>query len=214
MKITILVADDHGIVRDGLRALLESQSDMQIVALAENGRDAVRLAQQTIPHVAVLDIAMPELNGIEAALQIHRICSQTQIIILSIYASSEHIYRALHAGATGYLIKESAGAELISAVRAVAAGQRYLSQKISDTVLGDFLAHHQQRSPLESLSEREREVLQLTVEGKTAAQIAAILSLSAKTVETYRSRLMQKLAVAHLPALVRFAIQHGLMSLE
>ncbi|MFZ5818783.1 MAG: LuxR C-terminal-related transcriptional regulator, partial [Chloroflexota bacterium] len=163
---------------------------------------------------AVMDISMPELNGVEATRQIRAACPGTQVVILSIHSSAEHIFRALQAGALGYLLKESAGVEVVSAVRAVAEGKRYLSQKITETVLGDYLRQKQEKSPLESLSEREREVLQLTVEGKSAAQVAETLSLSPKTVETYRSRLMQKLGVGDLPALVKFAIQHGLTPLE
>lgn len=214
MSITVLLADDHGVVRDGLCALLEAQGDIVVCAMADNGREAVRLAHVQQPQVAVLDIAMPELNGIAAARQIRAATPATQVVILSIHATSEHIYQALHAGALGYVLKESAGKEVVTAVRTVAVGQRYLSAKITASVMRDHLAEHQTRSPLESLSEREREVLQLTVEGKTAAQVAEQLALSPKTVETYRSRLMQKLGMSDLPALVKFAIQHGLTSLE
>lgn len=214
MTITVLLADDHTIVRDGLKALLESQGDIRVIASTGNGREAVRLAGQHQPRVVVMDISMPDLNGIEATRQIRQANPDVQVIILSIHSTTEHIFRALQAGVIGYLLKESAGSELVSAVREAAGGRRYLSQKITETVLGDYLRQKQEHSPLESLSEREREVLQLTVEGKTAAQVAEILSLSPKTVETYRSRLMQKLGVNDLPGLVKFAIQHGLTPLE
>lgn len=214
MTITVLLADDHTIVRDGLKALLESQGDIRVIASTGNGREAVRLAGQHQPRVVVMDISMPDLNGIEATRQIRQANPDVQVIILSIHSTTEHIFRALQAGVIGYLLKESAGSELVSAVREAAEGRRYLSQKITETVLGDYLRQKQEHSPLESLSEREREVLQLTVEGKTAAQVAEILSLSPKTVETYRSRLMQKLGVNDLPGLVKFAIQHGLTPLE
>ena len=214
MTITVLLADDHAVVRDGLQALLEGQGDIEVVAAAGDGRSALALAKQHQPNVAVLDIAMPELNGIEAARQIRQASDNTQIVILSIHATTEHIYRALQAGALGYLLKESAGSEVVQAVRQVAAGQRYLSQTITETVLGDYLQQKEGKSPLESLSDREREVLQLTVEGKTTAEVAEILSLSPKTVETYRSRLMQKLEISDLPALVKFAIKHGLTPLS
>jgi DNA-binding NarL/FixJ family response regulator len=214
MSITVLLADDHGVVRDGLCALLEAQGDIVVCAMAANGREAVRLAQAQQPQVAVLDIAMPELNGIAAARQIRAATPAIQVVILSIHATSEHIYQAFQAGALGYVLKESAGKEVVTAVRTVAAGQRYLSEKITASVMRDYLAEHPTRSPLESLSKREREVLQLTVEGKTAAHVAERLGLSPKTVETYRSRLMQKLGMSDLPALVKFAIQHGLTSLE
>lgn len=214
MTINVLLADDHAVVRDGLRVLLEAQGDIAVIATAGNGREAVQLAKQHQPHVAVLDISMPGLNGIEATRQIRAASHKTQVVILSIHSSAEHIYHAIRAGALGYLLKESAGAEVVAAVRAVAEGNRYLGQKITEAVLTDYLLHKREKSPLESLSEREREVLQLTVEGKSAAQVADVLSLSPKTVETYRSRLMQKLGVNDLPALVKFAIQHGLTSLE
>jgi DNA-binding NarL/FixJ family response regulator len=160
---------------------------------------------------------MPELNGIEAVQGIGEVCSSTQIIILSMHSTTEHIFRALQAGARGYLLKESAGIEVVNAVRAVHAGHRYLSQKISDWLIDDYVRQRQDAeaiSPLARLSPREREVLQLVVEGKSSAEIADALSLSVKTVETYRSRLMLKLGISDLPGLVKFAIQHGLTPLE
>jgi DNA-binding NarL/FixJ family response regulator len=217
MSITVFLADDHTVVRDGLGLLLEAQPDIAIVGDAANGRDAVRQVAQLRPDVVIMDIAMPELNGIEAARQIHELCPTVQVVILSMHSTSEHIFRAFQAGVRGYLLKESAGVEVVNAVRAVHAGQRYLSQKISNQVLDDYV--HQRevvevKSPLARLSSREREVLQLVVEGKSSAEIADILFLSSNTVDTYRSRLMRKLGVSDLPGLVRFAIQHGLTSLE
>jgi DNA-binding NarL/FixJ family response regulator len=163
-----------------------------------------------------MDIAMPELNGIDAAQQIHTALPDTRLIILSMHSSAEHVARALQAGADGYLLKESAGAEVVAAVRAVSAGARYLSQRIAGTMMDDYLKRlgPAPPNPLDLLSPREREVLQLVVEGKTSAEIAAILSLSAKTVETYRSRLMAKLRVSSLAELIRFAIQRGITPLE
>lgn len=214
MPIKILLADDHAIVRDGLRALLESQSDLKVIGVAAGGREAVRLTLEHLPDVVVMDIAMPELNGIDAAQQILETAPTLKVIILSMHSTPEHIFRALQAGARGYLLKESAGEEVIAAVRAVYNGQRYLSQKIADTMIDDYLEQRQAANLLESLSGREREILQLIVEGKSSAQVAQILSLSTKTVESYRSRLMQKLNIADLPTLVKFAIQHGLTPLE
>lgn len=217
MSITVFLADDHAVVRDGLRFLLEAQPDIEVIGDAADGREAVRRAVQLCPNVMVIDIAMPELNGIEAARQITQTCPSIQVIILSMHSTSEHVFRALQAGARGYLLKESAGIEVASAVRAVHAGRRYLSAKISDRLIDDYVRYRQAseaRSPLARLSPREREVLQLVVEGQSNAQIADILSLSPKTVETYRSRLMQKLGIGDLPALVKFAIQHGLTPLE
>jgi RNA polymerase sigma factor (sigma-70 family) len=160
---------------------------------------------------------MPELNGIEAARKLGEVCPSTQVIILSMHSTTEHIFRALQAGARGYLLKESAGIEVEKAVRAVHAGYRYLSQKISDRLIDDYVRQRQDaevKSPLTRLSPREREVLQLVVEGKSSADIANVLALSVKTVETYRTRLMQKLGIGDLPGLVKFAIQHGLTPLE
>jgi len=214
--IRVFLADDHAIVRDGLRMILEAQSDMTVAGDAADGRQAVRLVEQLQPNVVVMDIAMPELNGIEAAQQIRETCPSAQVIILSMHSSAEHIFRALQAGARGYLLKESAGAEVVDAVRAVHAGRRYLSQRITETVVEDYVHQRQAeaKSPLDLLSPREREVLQLVVYGKSSAEIAEILFLSPKTVETYRSRLMQKLGLHDLPSLVKFAIQHGVTALE
>ena len=217
MAIRVFLADDHGVVRDGLRLLLEAQGDITVVGDAADGREAVRQVQELGPDVVVMDIAMPELNGIEATYQLREMCPAIQIVILSIHSATEHILRALRAGARGYLLKESAGTEVVEAVRAVHAGRRYLSQRISDTVIDGYLRQDpgdRVRSPLESLSPREREVLQLVVEGKTSAEIGKILFLSQKTVETYRSRLMQKVGINGLPGLVKFALQHGLIPLE
>jgi DNA-binding NarL/FixJ family response regulator len=213
VTIRVFVADDHAVVRDGLRALLEAQPDIQVVGDAADGRETVRLTVELRPDVVVVDLAMPELNGLEATQRIHEQCPSSRVIILSMYATTEHIYQALQAGARGYLLKEAAGAEVIDAVRQVHAGHRYLSRKISETVLTDYLRQRQPgeaESPLARLSPREREIIQLVAEGKTSAEIAARLSLSPKTVETYRSRLMGKLGINDLPNLVKFAIQHGL----
>ena len=217
MSITVFLADDHAVVRDGLRVLLEAQPDISVIGDAANGRAAVHLVAQLCPDVVIMDIAMPDLNGIEAARKISEVCPSTQVIILSMHSTTEHIFRALQAGARGYLLKESAGIEVVNAVRAVHAGHRYLSQKISDWLIDDYVRQRQAagaKSPLARLSPREREVVQLVVEGKSNAEIAGILSLSLKTVETYRSRLMHKLGISDLPGLVRFAIQHGLTPLE
>jgi RNA polymerase sigma factor (sigma-70 family) len=186
---------------------------MKVVGDAADGRQTVSLVRQLCPDVVVMDIAMPELNGIEATRQIREFCPSAQVVILSMYATTEHIFQALQAGALGYLLKESAAVEVVNAVRAVHAGNRYLCQKIDDVMVDSYMDYRQTskiKSPIESLSPREREILQLVVEGKSSAEIAIILSLSQKTVETYRSRLMQKLNIKNIPSLVKFAIQHGL----
>lgn len=212
--IRIVLADDHAVVRDGLRVLLQAQPDFEVVGDAANGREAMRLTQQLHPDVVVMDIAMPELNGIEATLQIHDVAPATQVLILSMHSTTEHIFRALQAGARGYLLKDSAGAEVVDAVRVVHAGRRYLSPKIASTVIDDYISERQRASPLDSLSRRERQILQLVAEGKSSAEAAAMLFLSPKTVDTYRSRMMQKLRIADVPSLVKFAIQHGVTQLD
>lgn len=215
MTITILLADDHAVVRDGLRSLLDAQPDLEVIGDVSNGREAINRVLEHCPDIAILDIAMPELNGIDAARQISEICLSVKIIILSMHASNEHIARALQVGVRGYLLKESAGLEVAEAVRDVYNGQRYLSQKISDKVVEDYIRQGQtEEDPLTRLSPRELEIMQMVVEGKSSAEIAEILSLSPKTVETYRSRLMQKLNINDLPSLVKFAIQHGLITLD
>ncbi len=217
MSIKVFIADDHAMVREGLRLILEAERDISVIGEAADGRQAVRLIQRLAPDVAIMDISMPKLNGIEATYQILNSKTFTRIIILSMHSSKEHIFRALEAGALGYLLKESAGKELVKAIRAVYAGNRFLSDRISQTVIEDYI--HQriadsEESPIKRLSPREREVLQLVVEGKSSAEIASNLFLSPKTVETYRSRLMHKLGIKDLPGLVKFAIQHGMTSVE
>jgi len=217
MDITVVLADDHSVVREGLRLLLETHPDIKVVGDAMDGRETVRLVERLRPNIVVMDIVMPGLNGIEATRKIREMCPTTKVVILSMYSTSEHIFQAFHAGALGYVLKESAGAEVVNAVRVVHSGRRYLSEKISEVVIDGYLQERKaqaMKSPLASLSQREREILQLLAEGKTSAEIAEALFISPKTVETYRSRLMQKLGISDLPGLVKFAIQHGLTSLE
>jgi len=211
MTVTVLLADDHAVVRDGLRALLET-GDLQVVAVAGNGREAVAEALRLRPDIVIMDIAMPELDGVEATRRIVEKCPETRVLILSMYLSAEHIYRALQAGAQGYVLKESAGEEVVEAIRTLRAGKRYLSHRITETVIDDYLREGANVSPLDSLSLRERDVLQLVVEGRTNAAIAQALSLSPKTVETYRARIMKKLKVRDTVELVKFSMRHGLIS--
>jgi DNA-binding NarL/FixJ family response regulator len=212
MPVSVMLADDHAVVRDGLRALLEGGNDMQVVAVAGNGREAVAEALRLRPDIVIMDIAMPELDGVEATRRIVEKCPETRVLILSMYLSAEHIYRALQAGAQGYVLKESAGEEVVDAIRALRAGKRYLSHRITETVIDDYLREGTNVSPLDSLSLRERDVLQLVVEGRTNAAIAQALSLSPKTVETYRARIMKKLKVKDTVELVKFSMRHGLIS--
>lgn len=211
MPTTILLADDHTIVRDGLRMILESSGDVAVVGEAGNGREALAKARALRPDVIIMDVAMPELNGIEAARLIAMEQLAARIIILSMHCTREHISRAFHAGAQGYILKESAGAEVVAAVRATMRGHRYVGRGV-EIPSGMRRSEYRDipKSPLESLSQREREVLQLVVEGRTSVEIAEILSLSPKSVETYRSRLMVKLGIGNIPALVKFALLHGI----
>jgi len=215
--ITVFLADDHTIVRDGLRAFLSAQPDVKIVGEAGNGSDALCRIQELEPDVAVLDITMPELNGIDVTRRIRQTSSMTRIVILSMHAAENLIVEALQAGADGYLLKESAGKELVKAVHAVHAGHRYLSQKVSNTVIDSYVLQQgpaEANHPLARLSQREREVFRLVVEGKSNVDIADILSLDPRTIATYRSRMMQKLGISDLSTLVKFAIRHELISLE
>lgn len=215
-QIRVIIADDHAMLRDALTHMLSGHPDIAVVGGAGNGREAVELVRQLQPDVAIIDISMPELNGIDAALQIAAIAPQTRVVILSMQGTSEHLYRSLQAGAHGYLLKGSAGQMLIEAVRAVHAGHRYFSEEMTQLLVEDFVQQRDRSpvaSPLERLSAREREILQMVVEGKSSTEIAEVLSLSPKTVETYRSRLMAKLGIKDLPNLVKFAVQHGLTPL-
>ncbi len=217
MPIRIFLADDHTILRQSLRLFLESQPDMEVVGDASTGQEAIAQVRELRPDVAVLDISMAGVSGIEAAHTIRAEGLATQVVILSMHKTREYIFRALQAGARSYVIKESAGEELAQAIRRVHAGHRYLSEAISDELIEDYLARRMEidtEDPLDALSWREREVLQHVVEGKSSAAIGDLLGLSPKTVESYRSRLMQKLGIHDIPGLVKFAIQHGVISLE
>jgi len=214
MAISVFLAGKHGVVRDGLCLLLEAQSDMRVAGQAANGREAVQAVRRLRPDVALLDSALPELNGIEAADELRAACPSCAVLILSPSAAVEQIFRALRAGARGYVLLESSGAELVDAVRAVHGGYRFLSRGITGAVLDDYVSERHAASPLDSLSRRERQILQLVTEGKSSAHAARLLFLSPKTVETYRSRLMRKLGVDNFSSLVKFAIEHGLIPLE
>ena len=213
MPITVFIADDHPVMHEGLTHLLHAHEDIRVVGVASNGRDAVRQVSQLLPNVVIADIAMPEMNGIEATRQIGERCPETKVVILSMYSTPDHIIHALEAGARGYLLKETAASEIVNAVRAVHAGERFLCKKIAD-VLAAQVARRHGPNPLNSLSQREREILQLLAEGRSSAEIAGRLSLSPNTVDTYRSRLMHKLQINDVAGLVKFAIQHGLTTLD
>ena len=217
MPIKVFLVDDHAIVRDGLRMILEAQEGIAVVGEATEGRQAVSRVKELKPDIVVMDIAMPGLDGIEATRQIMESCPRVKVVILSMHSSTEHISRALRAGVLGYLLKESAGREVVTAVKTVHMGRRYLCQKISECLIDDYIEAQKTipvKSPLARLSPREREILQLVAEGKTTKEIGQMLYLSPKTIETYRSRLMEKLGIKDIPGLVKFAIQHGITSLE
>jgi DNA-binding NarL/FixJ family response regulator len=211
MAITVFLVDDHRIFLDSLKVFLELEKDISVIGMAYDGRSALLGISELAPDVVIMDITMPELNGIDAVTNILLEKPNTRVIMLSGYSDVEYVHRSLQAGAMGYLLKDTSGMELALAVRAVFNGKRYLSLEIPKLVLADYMK--QSNSPLEKLSLREREVLQLLVEGNNSASIAEKLGLSPKTVDTYRSRLMSKLGVKDLPSLMRIAIKHGLTPL-
>jgi DNA-binding NarL/FixJ family response regulator len=206
MNTRILIADDHAMLCEGLKSLLSQQPDFEVVGMAPDGREAVRECARLNPDVVIMDITMRGLNGIEATARIRRAHPQTSVIILSMHDTAEHVYRALEAGANGYLVKDSAPRELVEAVRTVRLGRRYLGHKLQ----AQWDTSDPVRGPVDRLSAREREVLQLVMEGKSSAEIARVLELSPKTVETSRSRLMVKLGVHDVASLARIAIKLGL----
>jgi DNA-binding NarL/FixJ family response regulator len=206
----ILVVDDHGIVREGIRDLITRQSGLEVVGLAATGEQAVIIAERLTPDLIIMDLVLPELNGIDATIRILTSLPETKVIVLSACTTSEHVYRAFRAGALGYVSKDAIGAELLCAVQTVLSGQKYLGPSLSAVFSSGSSNEHPTKSPLERLSSREREVLHRTVEGYSSVQIALQLSLSPKTIDTYRSRLMHKLGVSNRSSLIRFAIQHAM----
>ncbi|MBI4203486.1 MAG: response regulator transcription factor [Betaproteobacteria bacterium] len=214
MTIKVLIVDDHGVVAEGLRFVVEAQDDMKVIDCVQDSQEAVRRTLAARPDVVLMDHAMPVLNGTEAAHMIHEHCPETRVIMLSMYSDAVHVLRALQAGATGYVVKRSAAKEVVDAIRAVHRGGRYLSKQLADTVIDQVVNKTAAVDPLDRLSARERQVLQMLAEGHAASDIATALSLSPKTVETYRARMMEKLDIHDFATLVKFAIQNGLTSLE
>jgi DNA-binding NarL/FixJ family response regulator len=213
MGIRILLADDHQILRDGLHSLLERQEGMEVCAEADNGRDAVRLARELGPDVAVLDVVMPELNGVEATRQILEHLPRTRVVALSMYSRRRHIAAMLQAGARAYVLKDSAFDELVRAIEAVTQGQAYLSAGITSVVVADYLDCLGEREEA-PLSGREMEVLQLLAEGLTNREAAATLHISVKTVESHRSQIMKKLGFGSIAELTKYAVREGISPLE
>lgn len=212
----VVLVEDHGLVRAGLRALLEKFEDITVVGEASDGREAVQLVKRHRPHVVVMDVAMPNLNGIEAARQMIKESDSVRILILSMHANEAYVLQTLRAGACGYMLKDAATTELELAIRAVARGETYLSPAVSKQVVrnllqGDGGGHAE---PLQLLTPRQREVLQLIAEGKNTKQIAFLLGTSSKTVETHRAHIMERLEIYDIVGLTRFAIRSGLVQLE
>jgi len=216
MSIRIIIADDHRLVREGLRSLVEKQPDMEVIAEAEDGRTMLKLAQEMLPNIAIVDVAMPDLNGIEATRQIIDIAPSVKVLALSMYSDRRLVAGMLSAGASGYLLKDCAFEELVQAVRTVVAGQIYLSPTIAQIVARNYIDRLEKMdsSAFALLTTREREVLQLLAEGKTVKEIAYHLNLSVKTIETYRQRMMDKLYMHSIAELTKYAIREGLTSLD
>ncbi len=216
MNIRVLLSDDHRIVREGLRTLLDKESDIEVVGEAEDGRSTLELAKKLKPQVVVMDISMPDLNGMDATRKIIEEAPGVKVLTLSMHTDQRFVERMLEAGATGYLAKDCAFEELARAIRTLVGNETYLSPSIADTLRRDYLRQigKADTSGLSALTTRERETLQLLAEGKTTKEIAVHLEVSVKTIETYRQHIMQKLHLDGLAALTKYAIREGLTSLE
>ncbi|HQR16004.1 MAG TPA: response regulator transcription factor [Nitrospira sp.] len=213
--IRVLLADDHRLMRAGLRALLKSLELVQVVAEAGNGHEAIQLAEQHQPDIVIMDIGMPELNGLEATARIVKLAPAPRIIVLSMHANEEYVRRALQAGAAGYLLKGAEPAELELAIRAVMRGETYLTPAVSKQVVQNYLHPREMKTnPIQELTPRQREVLQLVAEGHSTKDIAQKLNLSVKTVDTHRTELMQRLDIHDIAGLVRYAIRIGLINAD
>jgi DNA-binding NarL/FixJ family response regulator len=216
-NITVFLADDHTIVRQGLAKLLEGEPDLRVIGEAENGREAVAKVEKLKPHIVLMDIAMPLLNGIEATRQIRKICPQTKVIILSMHSHERYISELFSLGASGYLLKSSTGSDIIDAIHAARKGNTYLSPSISSKVIEDYLSlkkNSHQDDHYSRLSNREREVFQMIAEGRSTKEIAEILCVSPSTVKTHRSNIMEKLEMDNISQLIQFAIHLGIVELR
>lgn len=209
MAIRLVLADDHPVVREGFKALLERQG-FQVVGEASNGQEAVELARKLRPEVAVLDLAMPILNGVEAARELLRVSPKTKTILLTMHREDQYVLTALDAGVAGYILKTTAAKDLVQAIQQVCRGMAYLSPEISQTVVDAYRTNA--RLPAERLTPRERQVLQLVAEGKTTKEVATILGVSIKTADSHRARLMKKLDIHDTAGLVRYAVRAGVIS--
>jgi two-component system response regulator NreC len=217
MSLRVFIAEDHTLVRSGVRALLEADTTLTVVGEASNGREAVEKIVALCPELVLMDVAMPELNGIEAARQIHAACPDTRIIMLSMHDERQYVYESLKAGATGYVLKAAAFQDLRSAISTVMSGKNYMSPALSDTVMDDYVRRAkgaESNSELGRLSGREREVLQLIAEGNSSAEVGELLHISVRTVDTHRHNIMTKLEIHSIAGLTKFAIRHGLCVLN
>jgi DNA-binding NarL/FixJ family response regulator len=216
MSVTIILADDHQMMRQGLRMVLEAQEHFQVVAEAGNGLDTLTLVERLHPDVLIVDVMMPGLNGLEVTRQVRQRASRTRVIVLSMYSNEAYVLEALRHGASGYVLKEAPADELVHAVHEVVAGRRYLSPPLSERAIEAYLQKAQDTvlNPYETLTTREREVLQLAAEGRTNGDIAAALYISPRTVETHRANVMRKLGLQHQADLIRYALQRGLLPME
>jgi DNA-binding NarL/FixJ family response regulator len=214
-RIRILLADDHMVVRDGVRALLEKQADMTVVGEAADGRETVQLTAEQLPHVVVMDIAMPNMNGIEATRRIVASHPAVGVVILSMHQDESYVLRSLKAGARGYLLKDSLRGEVVEAVRTVAQGRSFLTRRVSKLLQEDYVSEMQRRGLEDSydlLTDREREVLQLVAEGQANKEVAAALNISLTTVETHRAHVLQKLGLHSVPELILYAVRKGIIA--
>ena len=214
-SIRILLADDHNVVRDGLRALLEHEADMTVVAEAADGRESVRLAEEQSPDVVVMDLAMPNMNGIEATRRIVAANPRAAVVILSMHQDESYVLGSLNAGAKGYLLKDSMRKEVIDAIRAVHQGRSFVTRKVSRLLQEDYVSRLQNRNLQDSydlLTSREREILQLIAEGRTNKEVAGVLNISPTTVETHRTHILRKLDLHSVPELILYAVRKGIIS--
>jgi DNA-binding NarL/FixJ family response regulator len=217
MPSRILLVDDHTVVRSGIRALLEGSDEVEVVGEAANGREAVEMVGELNPHVVLMDVAMGELNGIDATRQITATHPEARVLILSMHGDEQYIFEALKAGARGYVLKSAAVKELMSGIREVAAGRSFVSPSLATVVMDDYVRRAKGQntfSEIDRLTAREREVLQLIAEGKSSAEVGQVLYISARTVETHRHNIMEKLEIHSIAGLTKFAIRHGLCSLH
>ena len=208
-RIRVLLADDHAVVRHGFARIVQGEPDLEVAGEASNGREALDMARELKPDVVVMDVSMPELNGIEATRRLLKECPRTRVLALSMHKDGVFVREMLRAGASGYLPKDSIDRELIAAVRALAAGDGYLSPSISESVLSDYRRHV--TDPLDLLSSREREILQMLAEGRTNKEVAQSLKISVFTVDAHRGRIMEKLNLHSIGEMVRFAMRNGLI---